>query len=104
MAVAGKITYIVHTRTGRSWSEKGRTGNMDSALNAADKLFSSKKFKGVKVDKEFADPSQGRLVVTTIFDKKAAQRRNIIPLLLLLSVTMGVAAYFLTTVAIRQYL
>lgn len=104
MAAAGKISYIVHVQTGNTWSEKGRTSNMSSALNAADKLFASNKFKAVKVDKEFVDNANDRVVVTTIFDKTLVKPRNIIPYLLLGSLVMGVAMYFLTTVVIRQYM
>lgn len=102
MAAGTKIVYLVHTCQGRSWREEGQTPQMDAALTAAEKLFSTKKYTAVKVEKYFYDEKNNRSVVTTILEKQEAKKRPVVLLLLIMSVVLGIAMYFATGAVMRS--
>ena len=64
-----QITYKILTLSGSNWEEQARTTDMGAARRTAGSLISSKKFKTVKVDKDFVDYKNGRLVSATIIRK-----------------------------------
>lgn len=69
MAGTDRIVYSVSTRAGGDWQVQGEVADMHSALTAAEKLFASRQFAEVKVDKRFFDGAHGREVTATILQR-----------------------------------
>lgn len=99
MSNEAQVTYKILARSGSSWQEKARTGDMGEARRTADSLHSSNKFKCVKVDKEFTDPNNGRRVSATIIMKGSKPSSGIsVFALLLLAAGSGIATFVVTYV------
>lgn len=97
MSNDAQTTYKILAQTGSGWEEKARTFDMGEARRQADTLHANKKFKNVKVDKEFTDPSNGRRVSATIIIKGAKPSSGIsIVWLLLFAVCAGIATFVVT--------
>jgi len=72
--------------------------NLDAALAKATHLLDMKRFERVRVEQEFTDPGAKRAVVTTLFEKVGTAPKGFeinIKMLLTISVTLGVAMFFL---------
>jgi len=60
--MAEEISYTVLCHNGQGWRAEGASRNMQTALSAAEKLFASKKYEQVKVDKSYTESRTGRTV------------------------------------------
>lgn len=99
---AEDISYTVLALEQTGWQSRGRTQDMFAAMAAAEQLFATKKFEQVKVDKEFLDRTNRRLVTTTILSKGNPARRPLPILVWLLVALIGGVASFAITYAIAH--
>ena len=92
-----QTTYKVLTLSGANWEEQARTSDMGVARKTADSLFSSKKYRTVKVDKDFIDDKNGRLVSATIIQRDIGAASSVsIYMLLAIAGLCGVFSFVLT--------
>lgn len=97
MSGDNQIIYKILTSSGSGWQEQSRTADMNAAKRKAESLHSSKKFKSVKVDKNFLDGSNGRMVSATIFAKDLKPAKGMsIYFLLVLAACGGVLSFVVT--------
>ena len=94
---AEDITYTVLALDQGDWQSKASSPDMFAAMKAAEQLFASRRFEQVKVDKQFYDSTNQRLVTTTILAKSTAKRRTL-PILVWVAVALigGVISFALT--------
>lgn len=99
---AESITYTVHARDRGGWQPQGSTADMQTALTAARQLLGSKRFRQVKVDKQFYDRMNARSVTMTIYEEALARRRSLVmPLLIALALTGGLVSFAVTYYLMR---
>lgn len=96
-----QIVYSVITQDGGGWRTHGQSGEMQAAIDAADKLLGTRRFQRVRVNKQFSDPENGRTVTATILDKGQSGRREIpvavwVAIAVLAGIASFAATYFLT--------
>lgn len=103
MAAGRSITYTVATFANGTWKQEGHTRDLDKALSAAEHLFGTKRFQKVKVDQTYVDEASRRNVVTTVFDRQLPRAESTTWLLLLLSVALAVATFFLVRWGLATY-
>ena len=97
MISESQTTYKVLTLSGSNWQEQARTPDMSVARKTAESLFSSKKYKTVKVDKDFFDDRNGRVVSATIIQKDVKAPSSVsIYLLLAIAAFCGLITFILT--------
>ena len=97
MGSESQTTYKILTLSGSSWEEQARTTDMGVARKKADSLFSTKKYKTVKVDKDFVDDKNGRLVSATIIQRDNNAPSSVsIYLLLAIAASCGLISFGLT--------
>lgn len=99
MSNENQIVYKVLTSSGSGggWQEQGRTADMNAARRKAESLHSSKKFRSVKVDKEFMDGANDRMVSATIFSMDLNASTGVsIYLLLALAACGGLVSFVVT--------
>ena len=99
MSNDAQTTYKILVQTKSGWEEKARTADMGEARRAADTFHAKKKFRSVKVDKEFTDSTNGRRVSATIIMKGSKPSSGMSVLwLLLLAAVCGIATFVITYV------
>lgn len=103
MAAGRSITYTVSTFASGAWRQEGQTRDLDKALGAAEHLFGTKRYQRVKVDQTYIDEASHRNVVTTVFNRQLPRVESAIWLLLLLSVVLAVATFFLVRWGLATY-
>lgn len=94
MPAARSITYTVFTFSNGAWKAEGQTQELDRALQAAERLFGTKRFQKVKVDQSYVDEKNRRNIVTTVFDRRLPTAERSILLPLGLAVALAIATYF----------
>jgi hypothetical protein len=100
MATQEQIVYTVLTRGAAGWQPMGQVLDMHTALRAAEQFAASRKYVEVKVDKEFFDAENNRMVHTTILNRACGQRFTLsqTQLFLLLALVGGIASFAITYV------
>ena len=68
-ATGDQIIYHIRGLKGSSWSDVQQTADMQSALDVARSLTGKKSFQRVRVDKNFYDANNGRVVSVPIFEE-----------------------------------
>lgn len=102
MSNAESITYTVQALGQGGWQPQGSTPDMQTALAAARQLLGSKRFRQVKVDKQFYDRTNARSVTTTIYDETFAPGRSLaMPLLIGLALLGGLVSFAVTYYLMR---
>lgn len=97
MSSDNQIIYKILTFSRAGWQEQGRTADMNVAKRKAESLHSSKKFQSVKVDKDFFDGENGRMVSATIFSRDLKPATGLsIYFLLVLAACGGVVSFLVT--------
>ncbi len=90
-----EIHYTVLVQSGNGWAPRGQTGEMATAIRAAEKLVTDRRVGRVKVDKTYRE--KNRVVTTTIMEKgsKSSVSVNIMILLALAGIG-GVISFGVT--------
>lgn len=103
-----QIEYTVLSRNRKGWTAEGVTGDMQTALAAANQLLADRACREVKVDKRFIDPTNKRLVTTTIMQRsretKGTSGLMMTMMLVLLAVLGGAISFGLTYLLSGRYL
>jgi hypothetical protein len=102
MAAGRSITYTVSTFANGTWKQEGQTRDLDKALGAAEHLFGTRRFQRVKVEQTYIDEASHRNVVTTVFNRQLPRVESAI-WLLLLSVILAIATFFLVRWGLATY-
>src|SRR3546814_309771 len=103
MSTGESISYTVLARDKAGWQPQGTSGDMQTALAAANDMLSSKRFKAVKVDKQFFDPANQRFVTATILERSESAGIST-PILVLYAILGGIASFAVTYLAVEQFL
>jgi hypothetical protein len=102
------IEYTVLSRNRTNWTAEGVTGDMQTALNAAQQLLADRACREVKVDKRFIDPTNKRLVTTTIMQRRREGGGNsglmMLMVLVLLAVLGGAISFGVTYLLAGRYM
>ena len=89
------FTVLAKNKSG-VWENQGQADEMHAAVNAAKKMASSSRFKGVKVDQTFYDSVNDRKVSSTIFQDDGPRGGASVFLWLGVAVVAGIASFGLT--------
>src|SRR3954453_16631141 len=107
-----RLTYKVSLLRREDWNVACTTDGLDKALTEARSALATGRYQRVKVEQSFTDSSSNRAVATVIFDERgppapAAARRIAMGIgvrtLLMISVLLGIAMFFVTRFLIHAY-
>jgi hypothetical protein len=102
-----RLTYQVSVRKRDKWSVACTSDGLDKALTEAKGALGTGKFQKVKVEQSFTDPASNRTVATVIFEEagppEPVRAGLSVPMLLMISVLLGIAMFFATRFLIHAY-
>jgi hypothetical protein len=102
-----RLTYQVSVRKRDKWNIACTSDGLDKALTEAKGALGTGKFQRVKVEQSFTDPSSNRTVTTVIFEEAGpavpASPGLSVPMLLMISVVLGIGMFFATRFLIHAY-
>lgn len=102
-----RLTYQVSVRKRDKWNIACTSDGLDKALTEAKGALGTGKFQRVKVEQSFTDPSSNRTVTTVIFEEAGlavpARPGLSVPMLLMISVMLGIGMFFATRFLIHAY-